>query len=296
MDLTRPFPSPEEVMGFDPEWCWNHWLSSPFERAGMRRWCAVLLQGVACSRKVRFGAADADAVSVCLISRKSIANPGTRYNARGLNGVGGVGNEIESELITWWEDGHAGIGRFSTLLCRRGTVPVCWKHELHSSVSQPKIVLSDTPYEGVEDYFEGVHERYGGRPIVVVNLLRCDTESGETALSETFQQSLREARTRLEARGGRRQELVMCNFDWHRLKKELGMDMSVKGLWERLTPHLEASGLTEGCWESGGRGGMGGFTVERQQASVMRFNCLDSLDRTNLCCFMVAQQVCLEQC
>ena len=96
----------------------------------------------------RFGAADSDAVSVCLISRKSIANPGTRYNARGLNGVGGAGNEIESELITWWEDGQAGVGRFSTLLCRRGTVPVNWKHELHSSVSQPKIVISEAPYDG----------------------------------------------------------------------------------------------------------------------------------------------------
>lgn len=146
---------------------------------------------------------------------------------------------------------------------------------------------------GVEEYFEGVHERYGGRPMVIVNLLRCDTESGETALSETFQQSLREARTRLETRGGKKQELVMCNFDWHRLKKELGMDMSVKGLWERLTPHLEASGLTEGTWETGGAAG---FNVERHQANVLRFNCLDSLDRTNICCFMVAQQVCLEQC
>jgi len=36
-------------------------------------------------------------------------------------------------------------------------------------------------------FFAAVHERYGGRPMVFVNLLRCDTESGETGLSEVFQ-------------------------------------------------------------------------------------------------------------
>ncbi len=49
----------------------------------------------------------------------------------------------------------------------------------------------------------------------MVNLLRCDTESGETALSETFQQSLREARARLEKKSGLKMQLSMCNFDWY---------------------------------------------------------------------------------
>jgi hypothetical protein len=35
-------------------------------------------------------------------------------------------------------------------------------------------------------------------------------------------------------------QLCMCNFDWHRLKKEIGIDKTVRGLWERLTPMLGA--------------------------------------------------------
>jgi hypothetical protein len=43
-------------------------------------------------------------VTLCLLSRKSNLNPGTRYHARGLNEKGGVGNEIECELLMFHED------------------------------------------------------------------------------------------------------------------------------------------------------------------------------------------------
>jgi hypothetical protein len=38
----------------------------------------------------------------------------------------------------------------------------------------------------------------------------------------------------------KKKQLSMCNFDWHRLKKEIGIDKTVRGLWERLTPMLGA--------------------------------------------------------
>ena len=69
---------------------------SPFERAGLRPCCVVLLQGLGCSKTISCAGG---AISLALITRKSIANPGTRYNARGLNDIAGAGNELESEQV-----------------------------------------------------------------------------------------------------------------------------------------------------------------------------------------------------
>jgi hypothetical protein len=248
VDLSRPFPSTRAPLDYDPEYCWNQWLASPFERAGLRNCCVVLLQGLGCSRTI---SCVGGTISLAIITRKSIANPGTRYNSRGLNEIAGAGNELESEQIVWApvseapgaaaaESGGSDREAFSSHLWRRGTVPVHWRHELTSSVTAPKIVISENAYDGVDDFFLQCHERYGGLGMTFVNLLRCDTESGETGLSEVFQQALREARGRL-AKRGIKMELSMCNFDWHRLKKEIGLQSTVRGLWDRtgLRPYSQ---------------------------------------------------------
>ena len=69
----------------------------------------TVLQGLACSRRIDLGSGGSagagpsappassgagSSIWVALLSRKSIANPGTRYNARGLNEVAGAGNEV----------------------------------------------------------------------------------------------------------------------------------------------------------------------------------------------------------
>ena len=202
-DLSRPFPSTHAPTDYDPEYCWNQWLAGPFERAGLRSCCVVLLQGLGCSRCI---ACNGGNISLAVITRKSIANPGTRYNARGLNDVAGAGNELESEQIVWLPSepgaasGSAGVQGevFSTYLWRRGTVPVHWRHEMTSTLTAPKMVINENPYVGVADFFAACHARYShlmgmqfddAAPLTVVNLLRCDPESGETGLSEVCQQS-----------------------------------------------------------------------------------------------------------
>jgi len=304
-DLTRPFPSTSSVLEYDYEYCWNQWLASPFEKAGLRNCCVVLLQGLGCSRLFSFEHPETNEqvnVGLALISRKSIANPGTRYNARGLNKAAGAGNEIESEQIFWVSPikGDGSIeDQWSSHIWRRGTVPVHWRHELTSSVTAPKIVIGSSPYEGVDQFYHDAYMRYNGTPMSFVNLLRCDAESGETNLSEIFQQSLREAKSLLSSKYSIQMELNMCNFDWHRIKKEMGLETTVKCLWDRLSPLIEKADLSEGCLKLGRAGSpIKESQVEprRKQASVLRYNCADSLDRTNLCCFMVSQQLLLEQC
>lgn len=80
--------------------------------------------------------------------------------------------------------------------------------------------------------------------------------------------------------------------------------MAVKGLWERLGPLLVAADLTQGelsstraasakqAAEEGEEAvgeleveGAGQWRVSRRQSQVLRYNCADSLDRTNLWSF-----------
>mmetsp|Transcript_18976 Transcript_18976/g.56880 ORF Transcript_18976/g.56880 Transcript_18976/m.56880 type:complete len:452 (-) Transcript_18976:2122-3477(-) len=101
-DVTRAFPSTHRVDDYDREFCWNHQLAEPFAQLGMRAWCAVLLQGMARSQILKH-AVGGRSLSMAMITRKSMLNPGTRYNARGLNERAAPGNECECELIVWSE-------------------------------------------------------------------------------------------------------------------------------------------------------------------------------------------------
>ena len=47
------------------------------------------------------GISVASSVCIALITRKSSLHPGTRFLARGLNHIGGAGNECECELMIW---------------------------------------------------------------------------------------------------------------------------------------------------------------------------------------------------
>lgn len=59
------------------------------------------LSSLADTTPTEHGLTKKNAINLLLISRKSTLNPGTRYSARGLNSVCGVGNEMECDVISW---------------------------------------------------------------------------------------------------------------------------------------------------------------------------------------------------
>ena len=60
-------------------------------------------------------------MTLCIIARKSMVHPGTRFIARGLNKDGGAGNEVEVEQIVWTGDQSV---RWNTCVWQRGIVPL----------------------------------------------------------------------------------------------------------------------------------------------------------------------------
>lgn len=152
------------------------------------------MQGIAVSRNVvlKYPSNENESekevdINVCLFTRKSRINPGTRYTARGLNHEGGPGNECECEFIMWKgipDDPLADI-EWMSYVWRRGTVPLWWKTTLKSSVSGPGIVIrQDNPFQGCEKYYSRLLERYGPYNYILINMLRCDPNQKEVVLSE----------------------------------------------------------------------------------------------------------------
>eukprot|EP01114_Cavostelium_apophysatum_P021693 TRINITY_DN7639_c0_g1_i1.p1 TRINITY_DN7639_c0_g1~~TRINITY_DN7639_c0_g1_i1.p1 ORF type:complete len:1285 (+),score=251.78 TRINITY_DN7639_c0_g1_i1:18-3872(+) len=296
-DITRPFPSPHVVADYDPEFCWNDWLAKSFEMIGMREWCVVLLQGMAISKTVP------KYINVCLITRKSKANPGTRYFARGLNDAGGVGNEMECELMMW-----VGIDQNEINWCsfvwRRGTVPLWWRSELKSQVvRESEVAIREKPYDKAELYYTNLLDRFGHNPVVIFNMLRCGPKQDETHLSEHFQESLKHVKKFMSL------DIKLFNFDWHHNLKQLGADHSIAGLWALLRSSIEDIDLNEGVitlhntpdkspsevsLPSCPEGKYAMFQSIKKQKGVIRFNCADSLDRTNIATFFVAFQLAAE--
>ncbi|KAL6884496.1 hypothetical protein ACP4OV_010432 [Aristida adscensionis] len=318
-DITRPFPSRMTLREPDEEFVWNGWLSKPFEHIGLPGHCVILLQGFAECRN--FGGTGQQAGSVALIARRSRLHPGTRYLARGINACSGTGNEVECEQIVWAPQKGGQCVPFSSYLWRRGTIPIWWGAEIKNAVSvEAEIYVADDPYNGSLHYYQRLSRRYSKKssevnsarqkkpqmvPIVCVNLLRYGEGKPETVLVDHFKESLQYMKSTGKL-GNTWIQLI--NYDWHATMKLKGQQQTVEGLWRHLKAPTMAIGFSEGKYYDAKqqltecKGSIicnddinGGFCMDSIQNGVIRFNCADSLDRTNAASYFGALQVFVEQ-
>ncbi|KAH9305500.1 hypothetical protein KI387_009904, partial [Taxus chinensis] len=322
-DITRPFPSEASILDPDEEFVWNQWLSSPFKDLGLLQHCVILLQGFAECRT--FEDSNQQELVVSLTARRSRIHPGTRYLARGLNAACSTGNEVECEQLVWVARVPAGSPvPFSMYLWRRGTVPIWWGAELKLTAAEAEIYISSRdPYRGAAKYYQRLSRRYRSRkeienvqnkiknskvPIVCINLLRSSEGKAETGLLQHFQESIKEVMSRGKLPDA---AVHLINYDWHGSVKLNGEARTVEGLWSLLraptigigfvlgeyNPLLEKIRDQEGLIiHNKGPGARGAFRLYAFQKGVLRFNCADSLDRTNAASYFGAVQVLAEQC
>eukprot|EP00958_Prasinococcus_capsulatus_P006767 scaffold630_cov399-Prasinococcus_capsulatus_cf.AAC.2 len=307
-DLTRTYAQQvNRTMSEDMEFVFNQWLAQPLHALGLKSVCPFLLQGLAEGRKL----VDAQGATwmIALISRRSCLHPGTRYLARGLNVEFSPGNELECEQLVFpvqnEVEEQAPVSRFwSSYVWRRGTVPIWWGQEIKSSVSEAEIYVSERPYEGTGSYFQRLVDGYlplcnlkaESNPnetadqepgfICIVNLLRCAPGKPELQLSEHFQQGVRQVRQKCNFK----MDILFINLDWHANIKSLGEVKAIEGYWARIRPSIEQGDLTV----ANGFGDDASYI--RRQKGFMRYNCADSLDRTNLASYFIAVQALHEQC
>ncbi|GMP55033.1 hypothetical protein CsSME_00019988 [Camellia sinensis var. sinensis] len=101
----------------------------------------------------------------------------------------------------------------------------------------------------------------------------------------------------------------LVNYDWHASIKLKGEQQTIEGLWKLLKAHTVSVGICEGDYlpsrerinECSGEiifndDFEGAFCLRSHQSGVIRFNCADSLDRTNAASYFGSLQVFVEQC
>ncbi|TYJ19977.1 hypothetical protein E1A91_A09G229200v1 [Gossypium mustelinum] len=320
-DISRPFPSRMSLLSPDDEFVWNGWLSMPFKNIGLTQHCVILLQGFAESRS--FGSSGQVEGIVALTARRSRLHPGTRYLARGINSCFSTGNEVECEQLVWVPKRAGQSVPFNTYIWRRGTIPIWWGAELKMTAAEAEIYVSNRePYRGSSQYYQRLSKRYDSRnldvgvaqnqkpkafvPIVCVNLLRNGEGKSECILVHHFEESLNHIKSTGKLPYTR---IHLINYDWHARIKLQGEQQTIEELWKLLKAPTLAIGISEGDYLPSRQrlkdcrgeiiyndGFEGAFCLRSHQNGVLRFNCADSLDRTNAASFFGALQVFVEQC
>ncbi|KAG9135943.1 hypothetical protein Leryth_025787 [Lithospermum erythrorhizon] len=326
-DITRPFPSHMPLQNPDDEFVWNKWFSRPFRNIGLPHHCVSAgtqhlqtCMGFAECRS--FGSLGQQEGLVALIARRSRLHPGTRYLARGLNACYSTGNEVECEQLVWVPKKSGQSVPFNIYVWRRGTIPIWWGAELKLTAAEAEIYVSDQdPYKGSAEYYQRLAKRYDARnldiaagnqkksalvPIVCVNLLRNAEGKSESILVQHFEESLNYIRSTGKLPYSR---VHLINYDWHASIKLKGEQRTIEGLWYLVKGPTISVGICEGDYLPSRqrikdcKGEIicnddldGAFCLRSHQNGVLRYNCADSLDRTNAASFFGALQAFVEQC
>ncbi|KAF2926716.1 hypothetical protein DAI22_06g149800 [Oryza sativa Japonica Group] len=158
-------------MPYENLFVWNTFLTQPIRsRCRNTPWTVALVHGHFKQVKLSIFGRE---LNVVLISRRSRHFAGTRYLKRGVNDHGKVANDVETEQIVFEEEAGSWKGRMSAVVQMRGSIPLFWWQEAGRLSPKPDIIVQryDPTYEATKLHFDDVAQRYG-HPIIILNLTK----------------------------------------------------------------------------------------------------------------------------
>ena len=262
---------------------WNHYHMTPFlANEGWQHWCLSIIHGFFAHTKCSsFGWS----FEVALIARRSRFYAGTRYRKRGLNVDGQVGNDVETEQLLCDNSlRHLSTGHVMSFVQIRGSVPLFWSQEATAINPKPPVVYPrcDPTLSATRRHFADLLERYG-TPQLVVNLMKAKkVDSYEVRLSKNFESSIERMNRELPEK----HRILYRPFD---MKNHAKSNPTIYEVFARLA---ESVVTRVGFFHT--KTGLQG-RPERLQNGVVRTNCVDCLDRTNVLQFFVGLEVLKQQ-
>ena len=260
-------------------------------------------------------------VNFALITRRSRHRVGTRYFTRGIDDQGHVANFNETEQIVILNDEAGGLGGFSggdamqngragehhdvqvmSYVQTRGSVPVYWA-EVNTLRYVPNLQIRgvETAIEAAKQHFNEQIKIYGEN--YLVNLV--NQKGREDRVKQAYEQIVRllvsnpnetaqadyvtDEKIHVVEASQKNQpydQLHYVYFDFHNETKGLKWHRA-QILLDQLIPGLEKGQYFRGLnmpADSQGR-----LEVRNQQTAVVRTNCMDCLDRTNVVQSMLAR-------
>lgn len=262
-------------------------------------------------------------LTMVLITRRSRHRAGTRYFSRGIDEQGNVSNFNETEQIIVLNDSNSGLGGFAggggmqngkvggssgkevqimSYVQTRGSVPVYWA-EVNTLHYTPKLQIRgvEPAVAAARAHFDQQIRLYGDN--YLVNLV--NQKGREVRVKEAYEQMVKylvtspaegaqqdqisDEKFRVVEPSGRHQQfdrLHYVYFDFHNETKGLKWHRA-QLLLDKLHDALEKQQYFRGVDMPADLDGR--LEVRNHQTSVVRTNCMDCLDRTNVVQSMLAR-------
>jgi len=202
-----------------------------------------------------------------LISRRSIKRAGLRYLRRGTDDEGCTANSVETEQILSNPAFSTTQDKIFSFTQIRGSIPLFFSQSPYSLKPQVSTWGSfETNARAFKKHFADLSSRYG--EIYCDSLI--DKHGTEAKIGELYEQH---AKSLNENGGmdGKGKQLGFEWFDFHNVCRGMRFE-NVSKLMDSIEPFMKSSGWVE----------ILGNQVQQKQSGVLRTNCMDCLDRTNV--------------
>lgn len=199
-----------------------------------------------------------------LVSRRSIKRAGLRYLRRGVDNDGSVANSVETEQILSTPSWSAADKVFSFVQIR-GSIPLFFSQSPYSFKPVPIMYGSEaTNHAAFKKHFDTVAQRYGD--IQVASLV--DKHGTEQNVGAEYERHAQDMNGKAGSSG---KAFGFEWFDFHTVCRGMKFE-NVSILMNTLQPALASHGWTI----------QQNNKLEHTQSGVLRTNCMDCLDRTNV--------------
>lgn len=230
--------------------------------------CLPIIQGFVQVKELNI---NENSLKIALLSRRSVQRSGTRYHCRGGDDQGNVANFVETEQILISDE------KIFSFLMIRGSIPLAWSQQINMKYKPRLFVNSDSVVnlEILKNHVNQLTSAYG-KPILFVNLVN---KSG-------YERPLGEEMTRTMEQYEPSSDLKYFHFDFHHECRAFGWSRlndligSVKKYFEQFGYYECSNNLS---------------SIFQKQIGIVRVNCVDSLDRTNVFLGLIGKSMLLRQ-
>jgi hypothetical protein len=211
--------------------------------------------------------ADGKDFLLTLISRRSVKRAGLRYLRRGTDDEGCTANTVETEQILSAPTWNASTDKIYSFTQLRGSIPLFFSQSPYSLKPQVTTWGSfETNQKAFKRHFSDLAERYS--EVYAASLI--DKHGNEAKIGDLYEQHAKD----LNEHGGidgKGKQLGFEWFDFHNVCRGMHFE-NVSKLMDSLSPFLHATGWTE----------LSDDKITHAQSGILRTNCMDCLDRTNV--------------
>jgi len=195
---------------------------------------------------------------ITIISRRSVRRNGLRYLRRGIDEDGNVANAVETEQILSTPDWDIEQGIHSFVQCR-GSIPLFFSQIPYSFKPVPNLLgTPEANQKAMKKHFASLQSRYGS--VHCISLI--DRHGTEPKIGQAYEDNLQQITST-------NSEPITFNWwEFHAICRGMKFE-NVSLLVSDTDEYLNSAGWTSS-------------NSEKKQTGIIRTNCMDCLDRTNV--------------